>query len=115
MGRCEFLKEQQPGSGGRSTAALPGPPGALGGEYEQPDEVDPAHRSADQSHRNLERTEKPLRQKISPAQQQRPHRRRGDQRLPADRFSRRANCGAARAMKPIGPAVATQIAASTTP
>ena len=35
--------------------------------------------------------------------------------IPADRLSRRASCGAARAMKPIGPAVATQIAASTTP
>ena len=35
--------------------------------------------------------------------------------IPADRLNRRASCGAARAMKPIGPAVATQIAVSTTP
>ena len=35
--------------------------------------------------------------------------------IPADRLNQRASCGAAKAMKPIGPAVATQIAASTTP
>lgn len=28
--RCEFLKEQQPGSGGLPTAASASPPGALG-------------------------------------------------------------------------------------
>ena len=39
------------------------------GSHEQPDEVEPTHRSADQAHRNLEGTEKPLRQEISPAQQ----------------------------------------------
>ena len=52
------------------------------GSHEQPDEVEPTHRSADQAHRNLEGTEKPLRQEISPAQQERPHGRRGDHRHP---------------------------------
>ena len=71
--RCEFLKEQQPGSGGRSTAASAGPPGALGGEYEQPDEVEPTQRRTDQTHRYLKGTEQTLRQKVGPAQEQGPH------------------------------------------
>ena len=35
--------------------------------------------------------------------------------IPVDRLRRRANCGAASARKPIGPATATHTAANTTP
>ena len=65
------------------TLASAGPLRTPQGSHEQPDEVEPTHRSADQAHRNLEGTEKPLRQKISPAQQERPHGRRGDHRHPS--------------------------------
>ena len=57
------------------TLASAGPPAAVGGEHEQPDEVEPADCCTDQAHRNLKRAEQSLRQKIGPAQQQRPHRR----------------------------------------
>lgn len=64
------------------TLASAGPLRTPQGSHEQPDEVDPTHRSTDQAHRDLEGAEQPLRQEISPAQQERPHGRRGDHRHP---------------------------------
>ena len=65
-----------------SATASAGPLRTPQGSHEQPDEVEPAHCSADQAHRDLEGAEQPLRQEISPAQQERPHGRRGDHRHP---------------------------------
>ena len=65
------------------TLASAGPLRTPQGSHEQPDEVEPAQRRTDQTHRDLEGAKQPLRQKISPAQQERPHGRRGDQRHPS--------------------------------
>ena len=54
------------------TLASAGLPAAVGGEHEQPDEVEPTDYCTDHAHRNLKRVEQSLRQQIGPAQQRRP-------------------------------------------